>query len=974
MEQWHADGSGVHAAVPGPTLDVPTVTALRVNCPEIRLAVTIPPVATSGKKEAARVPNPATTPPAMTILSDHPILREAVDESAAAAREGDSFELDSRLAAVYDIIRHQNTRAPLAIGIFGDWGTGKSSAMRWLSDQLALWSARGVDRGPHRACRTVWFEPWKFQTRDDVWRGLIAEVIINSINPAEASVTTVVSACKKFGAFLGRSFIHAVSSIRLKSSAEVTVKDPTTQLGEAKLGGEAEINLDSLTKIAEDYRQTVHPEKAYLNEFESTLKAWVRDSLAKPNKKGEGGERMVLFIDDLDRCLPAVTLEVLEALKLYLNVPQLVFVIGLDRDVVKAVIRKHYKDAGLSELKADSYLDKMFQVEVEVAPSEGQIDAYFERQVQELDAATNHYWSSQLSAGGPHWQETIEKTIKSIALHNPREVKRLLNSTLMLGTAAARRSGSDGEAAKRFGQGCQAYLIARMLRDDPLCPSNMLRFTETWRFLEEWSQFMRQYPLYTPACKRPAEAGGKEPAAREPEMAAAEAALLEVRRLVPRTRDEKREPIPLMDRPTLWDVLAIECSAAVGLAIASRTEENKPEPAAAVVGGAQAPTAATAAPDSATTTAAAALSALPLVVRSRIARSLRKDAGRLTLQDLSAVQQLDLSGSEIDDAGVKELARAETGLKALSKLDLGNAKVTNAGLKELARADTGLKALTTLDLAYTDVTDAGVKELARTKTGLKALTTLHLSGTQVTDARMKELAGADTGLKALTTLDLGQTQVTDAGLKELARAETGLKSLTTLYLYVTKVTDAGVKELARADTGLKALTELYLGGTKVTDAGLKELARADTGLKILTSLYLGNTKVTDAGLKELARGDNGLKALTTLDLGGTQVTDAGLKELARADTGLKALTTLMLWSTKVTDAGLKELARADTGLKALAALDLSATQVTDAGLKELASAETGLKALTTLLLVGTHVTVAGVAEVKKRFPNIEIIR
>ncbi len=261
-------------------------------------------------------------------------------------------------------------------------------------------------------------------------------------------------------------------------------------------------------------------------------------------------------------------------------------------------------------------------------------------------------------------------------------------------------------------------------------------------------------------------------------------------------------------------------------------------------------------------------------------------------------------------------------------LDLSETEVTDAGLKELA----GLKSLQTLNLSYTLVTDAGLKELA----GLKSLQALNLGNTQVTDAGLKELAGlklktlvvpftiTDLDLKHYlaaieppTAINLSFTPVTDAGLKELAE----LKSLQALNLGGTKVTDAGLKELA----GLKSLQSLDLGGTPVTDAGLKELA----GLKSLQTLNLGGTKVTDAGLKELA----GLKSLQSLDLGGTKVTDAGLKELA----GLKSLQTLNLYGTKVTDAGLKELA----GLKSLQTLDLLGTKVTNAGLKELREALPG---------------------------------
>ena len=40
----------------------------------------------------------------------------------------DALSLHPKLASVFDVLRHQNTRAPMAIAIYGDWGTGKSSA------------------------------------------------------------------------------------------------------------------------------------------------------------------------------------------------------------------------------------------------------------------------------------------------------------------------------------------------------------------------------------------------------------------------------------------------------------------------------------------------------------------------------------------------------------------------------------------------------------------------------------------------------------------------------------------------------------------------------------------------------------------------------------------------------------------------------------------------------------------------------
>jgi len=68
-----------------------------------------------------------------------------------------------------------------------------------------------------------------------------------------------------------------------------------------------------------------------------------------------------------------------------------------------------------------------------------------------------------------------------------------------------------------------------------------------------------------------------------------------------------------------------------------------------------------------------------------------------------------------------------------------------------------------LDLSYTEITDAGLKEVAK----LENLTQLELSFTQITDTGLKEL----TKLKQLEGLYMERTQITDAGLKELAKLE-----------------------------------------------------------------------------------------------------------------------------------------------------------------------------------------------------------
>jgi RNA polymerase sigma factor (sigma-70 family) len=141
-------------------------------------------------------------------------------------------------------------------------------------------------------------------------------------------------------------------------------------------------------------------------------------------------------------------------------------------------------------------------------------------------------------------------------------------------------------------------------------------------------------------------------------------------------------------------------------------------------------------------------------------------------------------------------------------LDLSGTAVTDAGLKELARLRNLVK-LEALNLSGTAVSDAGLKELAR----LRNLVKLDLRQSQVTGVGLEDLAD----LMKLSELVVND-QVTDAGLRQIAT----LKRLKVLGLHGNQMTAAGFKHL----TALQDLTSLYVAGTGLTDAVLKELRKA----------------------------------------------------------------------------------------------------------------------------------------------------
>jgi len=229
-------------------------------------------------------------------------------------------------------------------------------------------------------------------------------VILKSIDVGEPSWGRVTKAVKSFGIFLGRSFLHALGSISAKAKLPAGT-------------GEVEVDFAAVRDIWEEYQRAAHPEKGYLNEFETALRSWIEETISNQS------ERMVIFIDDLDRCLPPVMLNVLEALKLYLDIKDLVFVLGLDREVIDEVVKKHYRDNGVAEEKAERYLDKMFQVEVTMQPTDVQVEAFLDTELQAIGRVTNQYWETKLS---PEEQKVFRNVVLELAQQNPREVKRLL--------------------------------------------------------------------------------------------------------------------------------------------------------------------------------------------------------------------------------------------------------------------------------------------------------------------------------------------------------------------------------------------------------------------------------------------------------------------------------------------------------------------------------------------------------------------
>jgi WD40 repeat protein len=101
-------------------------------------------------------------------------------DTAAATR--DELDRTGEAAALAEVMVARSAPPPLAIGIFGDWGSGKSVFLDLIRQQVIAAAARGPAELAHRAVRSVVFNAWHY-AETDLWASLVAEIFTQLASP-----------------------------------------------------------------------------------------------------------------------------------------------------------------------------------------------------------------------------------------------------------------------------------------------------------------------------------------------------------------------------------------------------------------------------------------------------------------------------------------------------------------------------------------------------------------------------------------------------------------------------------------------------------------------------------------------------------------------------------------------------------------------------------------------------------------------
>lgn len=249
---------------------------------------------------------------------------------------------------------------PLSMGISGGWGVGKSSMVRLVQESLG---AKFGDKFVF-----VEFNAWLYQGFDDA-RAALMEVIGQQLlayaekhkKPTER-ILEFLSRIRwvRAAGLAGR----AVAAFKTAGISEVVLAAAATALEHGIIDDKNVQAVEGAVKdiapgakgLLEEKKKDTPPKEiqALRTHFEKILK--------------EIEVTLVVFVDDLDRCLPDTAIETLEAMRLFLFMDHTAFVIAADEKMIRQAVRLHFKDATLDDDLVTNYFDKLIQIPIRVPP------------------------------------------------------------------------------------------------------------------------------------------------------------------------------------------------------------------------------------------------------------------------------------------------------------------------------------------------------------------------------------------------------------------------------------------------------------------------------------------------------------------------------------------------------------------------------------------------------------------------------
>ncbi|HEV2580731.1 MAG TPA: P-loop NTPase fold protein, partial [Ktedonobacteraceae bacterium] len=310
-----------------------------------------------------------------------PRIEDQFADKPTAQADSDRLDFKRIVSFLADFISDDDKRRTITtIGIYGEWGSGKTSFLKMLDERLRN----------EKQIYPIWFYAWRYDKQDDLWAALLQSILnqagklkgqnllrkwwikfriwfrYKSLGEGTWEVTrkfmlgglrifviliilfvlfyiTFGVGGPSIATFLQMiPFLKTVPSnvlILIVNAFLVFLGAATADVGKIRdlLVGGIQVDFTKFERKS-NFRDRI----SLLDEFSRELQDLI--DLLRPPKKP-----LVVIIDDLDRCLPESALRVLESIKVFLENSNCIFLLGLDKQVLERAVAERYKESSSTD-------------------------------------------------------------------------------------------------------------------------------------------------------------------------------------------------------------------------------------------------------------------------------------------------------------------------------------------------------------------------------------------------------------------------------------------------------------------------------------------------------------------------------------------------------------------------------------------------------------------------------------------------
>lgn len=321
----------------------------------------------------------------------------------------DFLNFNETAQSIKDLITEKDLM-PISVGIFGDWGAGKSTILELTKKSLEAEEQQYIQ---------VHFDAWMFQGYDDAKAALLETIASKLVKQAESDKGPTQKA---------KEFVRRVDKIRLMGllmdGGSALAGIPTAGGFQKILGlfGDVEdddTDVEDLKEAAQGVQDVAKKNKGLVK----AKKAFSPPKEIKEFRKAysalleEFDKPLIVYVDNLDRCSPFNAISTLEAIRLFLFLPNTAFVIAADEDMIRLAVPEYHK--GVSQRHQTDYLDKLIQIPVHVPrPGPVEIRAYLMMLIAQDHGVTKEQLESLRAA--------LEESLKLSWKQSPITIDELL--------------------------------------------------------------------------------------------------------------------------------------------------------------------------------------------------------------------------------------------------------------------------------------------------------------------------------------------------------------------------------------------------------------------------------------------------------------------------------------------------------------------------------------------------------------------